>query len=216
MNKMVESSPDQVSRSPHRACKTKSSIQIYRVFLDYAQNMSNTPNAITTGRLLIAVFGFFMMFMDFWAAAFFFILTAELLDAVDGNVARRLNQVSVTGVYFDIMTDKIVIISTFLIIGYKFDVAFFYLGLMMLIREYAVDTMRSIAATRQVVISADIFSKFKGVLFMSTMLGALGNHAYLGSAAFEQAMILLGAGGMILAYLTLGRFYLKCKGLQVF
>jgi len=61
-----------------------------------------------------------------------------------------------------------------------------------------------------------VFSKFKGVLFMTTMLCAIGNHAFLGSASFEQAMILLGAGGMILAYLTLGRFYLKCKDLQVF
>ena len=113
------------------------------------------------------------------------------------------------------MTDKIVIITTFLIIGYKVDVAFFYLGLLMLIREYSIDTMRALAAARQVVISADAFSKFKGVLFMTTMLGAIGNHAVLGSAAFQQAMVLLAVGGMILAYLTLGRFYLKCKALQV-
>jgi phosphatidylglycerophosphate synthase len=114
------------------------------------------------------------------------------------------------------MTDEIVIIGTFLITGYKFDVALFYLGLLMLIREYAVDTMRAIATTRHIVISADVFSKLKGVLFMVTMLCAIGNHTFLENEKFEQAIVLLGNNSMILAYLTLGRFYLKCKALQVF
>lgn len=178
--------------------------------------MVRIPNIITAGRLLLAVFGFSLMLVDYWQPAFFIMLTSVLLDAVDGSVARRLNQVSDTGVFLDIMADKIVIIGTFLVIGYKFDAAFFYLGLFMLVREYVIDTMRAIAAARRIVISADSVSKFKGVLFMTAMLGAIGNQAFLGSAAFGQAMVLLGVGSMVLAYLTLVRFYLKCKGLQVF
>ena len=51
---------------------------------------------------------------------------------------------------------------------------------------------------------------------MVTMLCAIGNHTFLENEKFEQAIVLLGNGSMILAYLTLGRFYLKCKALQVF
>lgn len=178
--------------------------------------MAKIPNLITFGRLLIANIGFLLMFRDHWKPAFFIILISVLLDAMDGAAARRLNQVSTTGVFLDIMADKVVIISTFLIVGYKLNPLFFYLGLLMLLREYAIDTLRAIAAARQIVLSADALSKLKGVLFMTAMVGAIGNHAFFGSAWLEGAMAAVGAIGMALAYVTLGRFYRKCRDLQVF
>ena len=94
----------------------------------HTRKMRNIPNIITAGRLAIAVSGFFMMFMDFWVPAFFTMLASVLLDAVDGNIARRLNQVSEAGVFFDIMTDKIVIIGTFLITGVQVRCGFVLSG----------------------------------------------------------------------------------------
>ncbi|MFQ5587233.1 MAG: CDP-alcohol phosphatidyltransferase family protein [Nitrospiria bacterium] len=178
--------------------------------------MINIPNLITCGRLLIANIGFILMLTDHWKPAFLLILFSVLLDAMDGEVARRLNQVSQTGIFLDIMADKIVIISTFLIVGYKLNPFFFYLGLLMLLREYVIDTLRAIAAARKTVLSADALSKLKGVILMTAMVGAIGNHAFLGSAWIEGAMAAMGAIGMTLAYVTLGRFYLKCRDLQVF
>jgi CDP-diacylglycerol--glycerol-3-phosphate 3-phosphatidyltransferase len=134
---------------------------------------------------------------------------------VDGAVARRLNQVSHTGVFLDIMVDKVVIIGTFFVVGYKLYPIFFYLGLLMLLREYAIDTLRSIAASRQVVIPADGFSKLKGVLFMTAMLCAIGNQAFLQNSWFEQTVAVVAMATMLLAYITLARFYRKCRAVQV-
>ncbi len=180
------------------------------------KNMGRIPNIITCGRLLIANMGFIMMLTDHWKPAFFIILVAVLLDAMDGKVARHLNQVSNAGVFLDIMVDKVVIISTFLIVGYKLNRLFFYLGLFMLLREYAIDTLRAISASRQIVLSADNFSKIKGVLFMTAMVGIIGNQAFVRDPWLEWTMVVVAVIGMIMAYVTLARFYQKCRNLQIF
>lgn len=175
--------------------------------------MTNIPNTISLVRLLIAVGGFVLIFMGYWKSSFVALLVSVLLDAVDGSAARRLNQVTHAGIFLDIMVDKVVIICTFLIIGYQLYPVFFYLGLLMLLREYAIDTLRSIAASRQIVIPADGFSKLKGVLFMTAMLCALGNRAFLQNVWFGQAIEVVAILTMVLAYITLLRFYLKYRDL---
>ncbi len=86
----------------------------------------------------------------------------------------------------------------------------------MLIREYSIDTMRSIAASKKKVISADKFSKIKGILFMIAMIGMIGNYAFLNNnLILENLMILTGIVGMIFAYITLIRFFIKYKELFV-
>ncbi|MFQ5543140.1 MAG: CDP-alcohol phosphatidyltransferase family protein [Nitrospiria bacterium] len=175
----------------------------------------NIPNRLTFIRLILAYIGFTAMMLDHWVTTFFLILTSVLLDAVDGKVARHLMQVSKSGIFLDVMVDKVVIISTFLLIGYKFDPRFFYLGLLMILREYTMDTMRSIAASQQKIISADFFSKLKGVILMIAMVGAIGNRAFFRNIQLELAMVSIGAVGMTLSYMTLGRFYLKYKALLI-
>jgi phosphatidylglycerophosphate synthase len=135
---------------------------------------------------------------------------ATMLDIVDGQVARRLHQVSKHGVFLDIMVDKIVILSTFFFIGMRIDVLFFYLGILLLIREYIMDTMRSIAASNNVVIPADRLSKIKGVLLMTAMLIVIGNFASAYSLFVNSVLQTIGAilagTGTLLAYFTLVRF----------
>lgn len=172
---------------------------------------ANVPNTITVVRLLIAVISFALMMLEYWLSAAILILLAVVMDVLDGKVARHLEQVTKQGVYLDVMADKIVIISTFLIIGLKINVVFFYLGILMLIREYTMDTMRSIAASKSVVISADKFSKIKGVLFMFAMLGMIWNLVLLDNYYLEQLFIVLATLGMLFAYITLVRFFLKYK-----
>jgi len=174
----------------------------------------NYPNAITFIRLIVAVVSFGLMIQDYWLVAAILILIAVLLDVADGRVARRLKQVTKQGVYLDVMADKIVIISTFLIVGLKLHVAFFYLGILMLIREYSIDTMRSIAASQNVVISADKFSKIKGVLFMIAMLFMVWNEAvfHLGGI-WQEVSIGVASLAMVLAYATLVRFFVKYKNI---
>ena len=164
-------------------------------------------NNITLARLLIAEISFIFIIVNMFHVGFVLLLVAILLDIVDGKVARRMKQVSKPGIFLDIMADKIVIISAFLVVGLKINLIFFYLGLLMLLREYAMDTMRSIAASKGKVISSDKFSKIKGWLFMISVVGMLGCFTFFGSILeLQNFMILVGITGMVMAYITLVRF----------
>jgi CDP-diacylglycerol--glycerol-3-phosphate 3-phosphatidyltransferase len=171
----------------------------------------NIPNRITCLRLIIAIISFVLMLTNKWVPAFILILIAVLLDIIDGKVARKLGQVTTQGVFLDIMVDKIVIISTFLIIGLKINRIFFYLGILMLIREYSIDTMRAIAASNRKVITSDKLSKIKGILFMTSMILMIGNytlnysHTPL-SITVTYVAIIMAIIGIIFSYLTLVRF----------
>lgn len=172
----------------------------------------NLPNAITFTRLSVAIIGFAAMLSDRWVPATVLIIIAVLMDFVDGTLARKLKQVTNAGIFWDVMADKIVIVGTFLIIGLKLHTAFFYLGMLMLIRENMMDTIRSIAASRRVVISADKFSKIKGDLFMFSMIGMLINFAFnYNSEIVERALIVIASGAMVLAYASLLRTALKYR-----
>ena len=174
----------------------------------------NAPNIITIVRLLMAVVSFVFMFFDMWLTSAILISVAVILDTVDGRIARKFELVTKQGVYLDVMADKIVIISTFLIVGQKINIIFFYLGLLMLIREYTIDTMRSIAASKQTVISADKFSKIKGVLFMIAMLGMIWNRVlFEGNDLMQTIFVWMAALAMVLAYITLVRFFVKHKNI---
>lgn len=172
----------------------------------------NVPNLITLGRLVLAVVSFIFMIMNEWLIAGIMILISVLMDIIDGKMARSLKQVTNQGVFLDVMADKIVIISTFLIIGLKINIYFFYLGILMLIREYSMDTMRSIAASRNKVISADKFSKVKGALFMIAMLGMIWNYVvFNNNEIWQSGFLALASLAMLMAYITLIRFFRKYK-----
>lgn len=170
-------------------------------------------NRITAARLAIALVSFVFMTFNWWQTAFLLIFMATILDIVDGQAARRLHQVSKQGVFLDIMVDKIVIISTFLFIGVSIDVLFFYLGILMLVREYMMDTMRALAASNSIVITADKLSKIKGILFMTAMLTMIGNQAFVADpwphAVLRTAGIVLAIAGLLLAYVSLARCLIR-------
>lgn len=153
------------------------------------------------------------MFLNHWLIAAILLSVAVFLDVIDGKLARKFDQVTVSGIFLDVMVDKIVIISTFLVIGVQLNFYFFYLGLLMLLREYAIDTMRSIAASAHTVISADKFSKIKGILFMIAMLGMIWNRVFglKYETMLQNIFALLAVLAMVLAYATLVRFFVKYK-----
>lgn len=175
-----------------------------------ASKYLTVANSITITRLVIALTSFVFMVLDQWSTAFVLLFLATILDIADGQVARRLHQVSKQGVFLDIMVDKIVILATFFFIGMRIEVLFFYLGILLLVREYIMDTMRSIAASNHVVIPADRLSKIKGVLLMTAMLIVIGNFAFtsnlVANSMLQTSGTLLAVTGTLLAYVTLVRF----------
>ena len=93
-------------------------------------------------------------------------------DFVDGHIARKTNTVSALGKFLDPLADKIVIVVMLFLIVYFRDFSLFahdglviaLLGGLILTRELTVSVFRAVAASRGLVLAADIYGKIKTVL----------------------------------------------------
>lgn len=126
----------------------------------------NTPNLLTIARIFITPIFLAVILMDtlphkFLIACIIFSI-ASITDAVDGHLARKNNQITNFGKFLDPIADKILTTSALL--------AFMSMGLcniwiimLVLVREFAIASVRMIAATNGVVIPANIWGKIKTV-----------------------------------------------------
>lgn len=93
-------------------------------------------------------------------------------DFVDGHIARKTNTVSALGKFLDPLADKIVIVVMLFLIVYFRDFELFpydglviaLLGGLILTRELTVSVFRAVAASKGLVLAADIYGKVKTVL----------------------------------------------------
>lgn len=132
-------------------------------------------------------------------------------DFVDGHIARKTNTVSMLGKLLDPLADKVVIvIMLFLLVyfGGGLNTAFAsntlivaLLSGIILSRELMISVFRSIAASRGLVLAADIYGKIKtvcldiGVTFM--MLASLHvSLAWIGTIVFYIGAILAVYSGI--------------------
>ena len=126
----------------------------------------NVPNLLTIARILITPIFLAVILMDtlshkFLIACVIFSI-ASITDAVDGHLARKNNQITNFGKFLDPIADKILTTAALL--------AFMSLGLcniwivmLILTREFAIASVRMIAAAGGVVIPANIWGKIKTV-----------------------------------------------------
>ena len=143
------------------------------------------------------------------SAALFAICCAT--DFVDGHIARKTNTVSMLGKLLDPLADKVVIvIMLFLLVYFKdgLDSAFAYNTLVIAVfsgiilsRELMIGVFRSIAASRGLVLAADIFGKIKTVCLDIgvTIMMLAGLHvslAWIGTIVFYIGAILAVYSGI--------------------
>lgn len=126
------------------------------------------------------------------AAALFAICCAT--DFVDGQIARKTNTVSMLGKFLDPLADKVVIVvMLFLIVLFRDGLSMngvyphnalviALLSGLILSRELMIGVFRSIAASRGLVLAADIYGKIKTVFLDVgvTILMLAGLHPVLG------------------------------------
>ena len=99
-------------------------------------------------------------------------LLAGLTDLLDGYLARRYHWVSDFGALMDPLADKIFVTGTMLM-AVEYGIIPAWIAIAVLFREFMVTGLRTLAAKKQVVISADRWGKLKTALQM-TMLGLAG------------------------------------------
>ena len=140
-------------------------------------SMKNVPNILTVSRIF-AVLVFVVLatfaeksFMSEQAvmyvrlAAYILAILAGLTDLLDGYLARRYNIVSDFGALMDPLADKIFVTGTMLMaVEYRLMPA--WIAVAVLCREFMVTGLRTLAAKKQVVISADRWGKLKTAMQM--------------------------------------------------
>ena len=129
----------------------------------------NLPNWLTIARILIvplivvalltplaeSVFG-----ISGYAFAIVLFIAASLTDIVDGQIARRRNQVSDLGKFLDPIADKL-LVSAALIVLVEKHLAPSWAVVVIIGREFIITGLRSIAVTEGIVIQAQMLGKIK-------------------------------------------------------
>lgn len=124
-------------------------------------------------------------------------LTAAATDWLDGFLARRRGEVTTLGTLLDPIADKLLTVSAFISLV-ELQAAPAWMVVLIVGREFAVSGMRSIAATRGLVIAASPWGKFKTgsqvvaitLLILTNTLEQWGRFGFLGVAALWVVMIL--------------------------
>lgn len=136
---------------------------------------------------------------------------ACITDFLDGYVARCTHSVSVLGKYLDPVADKVnLCLMLFIIVCYADGLDGVYaanrvtiaiLGGIIFVRELLVGMLRSIAAKRGTVISADIFGKIKTVFLnvgtaVLVVAGLLEAFAWIGTILFYIGAVITVVSGV--------------------
>ena len=126
----------------------------------------NTPNKLTIARMVIAPVFLAVIMKEslphrfLWATLIF--IAASITDAVDGKMARKNNQVTNFGKLLDPIADK-VLTTAALLVFLKLGLCNLWIVMIVLTREFAIASIRMIAASNGVVIPANIWGKLKTV-----------------------------------------------------
>lgn len=71
----------------------------------------NVPNTLTMSRFLLIPLFLALYFYDYKIAALFIVLLAGLTDVLDGYIARRNGQITLTGMMLDPLADKLMMLA---------------------------------------------------------------------------------------------------------
>src|SRR5690606_32773503 len=95
-----------------------------------------------------------------YAFAIVLFIVASVTDIVDGQLARRRNQVSAIGKFLDPIADKL-LVSAALIVLVEKHLAPSWAVVIIIGREFIITGLRSIAVTEGIVIQAQMLGKIK-------------------------------------------------------
>ena len=136
----------------------------------------NLPNKLTVLRvLLVPIFVFFLMaeFVphNILIALLVFVI-ASITDFYDGMIARRDNLISDFGKFADPLADKILVMSALICFASLGTVNVWFVILIMF-REFAVTSVRLVAAGNGKVIAANMLGKIKTVSQIVAIIAVL-------------------------------------------
>jgi phosphatidylglycerophosphate synthase len=92
---------------------------------EFVYNIGLTPNMITTLSLVFGVLAGYLLYKKMYYISCVFWMISYFLDCLDGYIARKYNQTSKFGDYYDHISD-IIKVSVVLYVLYKLNIKKFY------------------------------------------------------------------------------------------
>lgn len=185
----------------------------------------NTPNKLTIARMIITPVFLAVLLWEslphrFLVATIIYSIAA-ITDAIDGKLARKNNQITNFGKLLDPIADKVLTTSA-LLAFMVMDLCNIWIVMIVLTREFAVASIRMIAAANGVVIPANFWGKLKTVsqmtftiviMFLGEVQDLLQTYAADFAATLPDNLLSLISNGLlwITAILTVisGAIYIK-------
>jgi CDP-diacylglycerol--glycerol-3-phosphate 3-phosphatidyltransferase len=165
--------------------------------------MLNLPNALTVSRILLVPLLVVVLLTEiedkeWWGLGLF--LLAASTDFLDGFIARRWKKITRLGKLLDPAADKILISAAFISLV-ELGVAPAWMVMVIIAREFAISSLRSFAASDNLVIPAGWSGKVKTVLqivaiALLIIYGQLDELSHLAPLSLWLAMIVSVLSGV--------------------
>ena len=140
----------------------------------------NLPNKLTVSRFLLTIAFVIaiyapMRFHETIALVLF--VVAAITDYYDGMIARRDKLITNFGILMDPLVDKILVCSAFIaFVGRGWLPA--WMAVIIVARELAVTGLRLLAASKNVVLSAEALGKHKTTMQIIAIISTLVRHSH--------------------------------------
>lgn len=138
----------------------------------------NLPNKLTIIRVLLVPV-YCVIYLAGWISnpykdliALFVFVIASLTDLADGKIARSTNQVTDFGKFMDPLADKLLVGSA-VICFVETGLLPAWAAVILIGREFVISGFRLVAASKGVVIAADIWGKIKTTVQMIMIISLL-------------------------------------------
>lgn len=132
----------------------------------------NLPNKLTIARMCMVPLFMIALMMNTdvsrIAATVIFAL-ASLTDMLDGQIARKYNMVTNFGKLMDPLADKVLTAAAMICLVELGDLAA-WIAVLIIFREYLITGLRSVAASENIVVAANIWGKVKTVCQMFALM----------------------------------------------
>lgn len=142
----------------------------------------NVPNAISLARVVLGAVVFAWISMQWYMLALILFIVASLTDALDGYIARKLNQVTALGRQLDPLVDKIVVAGAFIfLLPISTSGIDPWMVTLIVTRELVIQALRSHLEGNKIAFGAKWSGKLKTTLQCVAIGAVLVNLAWPGS-----------------------------------
>ena len=132
----------------------------------------NLPNKLTVARVCMVLLFMVALMLNTEVSrvvATVIFALASFTDMLDGKIARKYNLITNFGKLMDPLADKILTAAAMVCLVELGDLAA-WIVVIILFREYAITGLRSVAASENIVVAANIWGKVKTVCQMIALM----------------------------------------------